>query len=97
MIFQLKVDYDASQQAVHDLQDRLTAAQTECGGLRLELDDALGQAVAKDRECHQHKMAARDLRQQVCANVGRREVEVPTGSVCADWLRWDQPITSVLS
>lgn len=76
MIYQLKVDYDASQQAVQDLQSRLTAVQTECNGLRLELDDALGQAVAKDRECHHHKMAARDLRQQVCVNVGRREVEL---------------------
>lgn len=65
VIYQLKVDYDASQQGVQDLQSRLTAVQTECNGLRLDLDDALGQAVAKDRECQHHKMAARDLRQQV--------------------------------
>lgn len=67
VIYQLKVDYDASQQTVHDLQERLTSTLTDCNGLRLELDDALGQVVTKERECQQHKMAARDLRQQVHA------------------------------
>ena len=75
VIYQLKVDYDSSQQTIRDLQNQLTAALTECNGLRLELDDALEQVAAKDRDCKQHKLAARDLRQQVPAFVGGRKVE----------------------